>query len=302
MAPPRKRQRIQAQQTDAWATKTAKVVVPRTMATRSMTALSRMESLASCRAMGITEIVWMILEYLRDNSDIGALSQAVRVNRLFFNLAAPYLWCGPPVSALLACDPQRRKTIYGPMVRTLFFSTKGSRISKDDWASTATSKRIRPGATTAANLSVWDQKSECDVCQWHRTHGPGGSVVWPELRKIGQDCTGLREFMLTRDATPKITKRDLLTFLRGREFVDRIDLASKPTDAKILHHLASRENLLELICCWNLAPRAVVEVLKKIDRPFPNMETLVLVFGENDPETVEEVKALLPHVPDLGVY
>ncbi|KAF2151689.1 hypothetical protein K461DRAFT_321878 [Myriangium duriaei CBS 260.36] len=206
---------------------------------------------SSAKALGISEIVREILEYLHE--DKKALYRSIRVNRCWAEQGMGILWRESPVFALCSI-PRERVQFLGNFVRRLEFHGDVRRecLQKLTILRDLTLPFLRalqflnpfwvPSLDNMAESTtthLWEQYFQPGLADF-LLNGPCKGV----LQLLKGKCPRLTE--LSWHYVSDVESRDLVEFLETCEGLEIISYEEEPFSAVVIRHLLERKNLPKL--------------------------------------------------------
>ncbi|CAG9981186.1 unnamed protein product [Clonostachys byssicola] len=232
-----------------------------------------MASPAMAQAVAMPEILECVFNSIE--TDHLALWAALQVNKLWFDCATDSLWkCAPLIE--LAEVSKDRQQIYAAKIET-------AKIDPSDEDFHLVFKDLSFDKLIAVEIDSKGQK-ELPLQQYFRPRFETlllhrGLLTGDTLSHIQATCWRLKEVSISCPG-PQITSEMMADFISGcksLEFVRLGNETSNLTSNKLLHHLASHPNLIELSFNRSLEPALISEIAEATSgHPFPALRSLTI--------------------------
>lgn len=253
-----------------------------TPATASSPAITRFDSTE--QALCLPEILDLIFSFCLDANDLGTLSKAVQVNRLWFECGTEKLWTSTKATPNLLRVPGDRQQIYASKIFTISFDYTISRRYYDAFKDLKF-RRLRELDIFSYGLDVREIELYCaPLLQKVKFDG-----CFVQISTLGclRNCRELRSIQLRvwRGLTPQL----VLDVLKHLPLLQEASLSHGPVghtiigaiSGDLLLHLAQSKCVTYLKLPWSWSASAVEQVtIAKDDMgftSFPVLESLHLV-------------------------
>lgn len=236
-------------------------------------------SQACSQAVGLPEIVAIILEQLGNTKDLFA---ALQVNKLWADEATALLWrVDTPIRALVHIEDAERLQYYADKISSLWFH----RI-EIEWKNHFKLQHLRFPRLDRLTMDVSGQFGDKNQQMLLQYLGPklrsfyiAGPILNCCLMQIQARCPALHELRLYgENGAGAITANDLLRFLNGMPSLSEISLGVGLEDVitdEVFVHLASRPNLVALDSSYTFLRLSRVKAVQNtVDQPFHEMVSL----------------------------